>query len=588
MPVARSKKAGAEVETRRFGMHPKLLLDVIRRQAGTLPKAILEGVMNSIDAGCRKCEVTITDKVVTITDDGKGIAERRHVEQFFETFGQPHDESEGKTYGTFRMGRGQMFAFGHNVWTTGPFVMLVDVKEKGLDYELRTEKKAAAGCTIVITLYDPLLPSDLAEVERTIRKWVQFAPATVLINGKAANTDPAKEKWDHVTDEAYVKLTRGNGALTIYNLGVHTMDLGGYRFGTGGLIVSRKQLKVNFARNDIQSDCPVWRKIKPLVDQKAREKVKAKSELTDDERQRLCNLVAEEDYPDKAYELRLFTAVNGRHFSAKQLYDDNHKYGRKLTVCKKGDLRGDRVFQGKLAFVLAQETLDRFDMSAEEVVRLLGTLQRHDRGRDFGSDYRAYDVVDFDSIAAGISVKHNLVPEAEVTPLERIWRDLAQRGAWLLRRRMDMAFEAEMEEDDSYDYEPGNDTRKVVVGDSEGCDGWTDGETFVAIDRSFLKTLTFDARGLTDLGLLLLHELCHDGPDTAEHVHGHEFYELFHNRAWHELPGFVQGCLHRLPNVFKTAGRELPKALLKNADQREQTLRGLRGLLKSAEALPKE
>jgi len=36
-------------EQRKFQMHEKLLLDVIKRQAGTLQKAVLEGVMNSED-----------------------------------------------------------------------------------------------------------------------------------------------------------------------------------------------------------------------------------------------------------------------------------------------------------------------------------------------------------------------------------------------------------------------------------------------------------------------------------------------------------------------------------------------------------
>ena len=37
-------------ETRRFKPHPQLLLDVIQRQAGTLGKAVLEAVMNAVDA----------------------------------------------------------------------------------------------------------------------------------------------------------------------------------------------------------------------------------------------------------------------------------------------------------------------------------------------------------------------------------------------------------------------------------------------------------------------------------------------------------------------------------------------------------
>jgi hypothetical protein len=50
------------METRAFQIdHNKLLLDVIRRQAGTLSKAILEGVMNAVDAGATRCDISIDE-----------------------------------------------------------------------------------------------------------------------------------------------------------------------------------------------------------------------------------------------------------------------------------------------------------------------------------------------------------------------------------------------------------------------------------------------------------------------------------------------------------------------------------------------
>lgn len=75
-------------ETRQFQMHAKLLYDVIRRQAGTLSKAILEGIMNSVDAGATECRITLEPKRVTVNDDGKGFKNREEIEKFFEVFGQ--------------------------------------------------------------------------------------------------------------------------------------------------------------------------------------------------------------------------------------------------------------------------------------------------------------------------------------------------------------------------------------------------------------------------------------------------------------------------------------------------------------------
>jgi hypothetical protein len=66
-----------QTQRRRFNMHPKLLLDVIKRQAGTLHKAILEGIMNGIEAGANRVDIAYVPGAqpkLRITDNGKGIA----------------------------------------------------------------------------------------------------------------------------------------------------------------------------------------------------------------------------------------------------------------------------------------------------------------------------------------------------------------------------------------------------------------------------------------------------------------------------------------------------------------------------------
>ena len=117
-------------ESRTFKMHDKLLLDVIKKQAGSIQKAVLEGVMNSIEAGASQVDVTVEPTQIRIIDDGRGFQSRQEIELFFETFGQPHTESENKRWAQFRMGRGQLFAFGRNEWRTGPYVMRVDINQR--------------------------------------------------------------------------------------------------------------------------------------------------------------------------------------------------------------------------------------------------------------------------------------------------------------------------------------------------------------------------------------------------------------------------------------------------------------------------
>jgi hypothetical protein len=112
--------------------------------------------------------------------------------------------------------------------------------------------------------------------------------------------------------------------------------------------------------------------------------------------------------------------------------------------------------------------------------------------------------------------------------------------------------------------------RQVLIGKSDTANGWTDGSTFIAIDRRFLKGLKFDVAGFVDVGRLLLHEYCHTDSSAASHVHGAEFYEAFHDACRDHLGKFVAGCLDRVRHTIRQAGRELDKATLKDIDRTEK------------------
>ncbi len=65
--------AKGQVEKRTLKAHANLIYTTIMRQAGTQEKAILEGVMNAIDARATKCEIEVTPSKIIIRDDGKGF-----------------------------------------------------------------------------------------------------------------------------------------------------------------------------------------------------------------------------------------------------------------------------------------------------------------------------------------------------------------------------------------------------------------------------------------------------------------------------------------------------------------------------------
>ena len=82
-------------ERREFRMDPALLWSVIESQAGSAEKALLEAIMNAVDAGATRCDITLSETGYSVQDDGGGFKSRDDIEQFFETFGTPHKDGDG-------------------------------------------------------------------------------------------------------------------------------------------------------------------------------------------------------------------------------------------------------------------------------------------------------------------------------------------------------------------------------------------------------------------------------------------------------------------------------------------------------------
>jgi hypothetical protein len=148
-----------------FTVDPAILHSIIQSQAGTLSKALLEGVMNSIDAGASGMSVTVTATGFMVVDDGRGFQSRDEIEKWFGRFGTPHVEGDA-LYGRYRMGRGQMMAFAVTTWRTGTFEMSVDIKNKGMGFGLKERLRGMKGCRITGTLYTPLSGSELDRLHR--------------------------------------------------------------------------------------------------------------------------------------------------------------------------------------------------------------------------------------------------------------------------------------------------------------------------------------------------------------------------------------------------------------------------------------
>ena len=170
-------------QVRQFRMHPDLLFSVIKAQAGTHEKALLEAVMNAADAGATDCHVTLDEKGYVISDNGKGFVSRQEIEDFFETFGTPHKEGDA-TYGKFRMGRGQLFAFSRTVWHSNEFMMDVCIKTRGLDYILKGNQESFKGCKITGTWHEKIKSSEILSLTKEFKLLVKYMQIPIIFNGE--------------------------------------------------------------------------------------------------------------------------------------------------------------------------------------------------------------------------------------------------------------------------------------------------------------------------------------------------------------------------------------------------------------------
>ena len=499
---------------REFKMHPKLLFDTIKRQAGTLGKAVLEGTMNSIEANATAVHINLKEAtseskaILTITDDGKGFRDEQEVELFFETFGQPHDESkENVVWKQFRMGRGQMFAYGRNFWRTESFSMDVDIQEKGLEYALHTNLPVEKGCTIRIELYNNPLNCypyySMNTFKEDIQKQVRFVEIPVFFNGEQINTPASDCNWDDEDDYAYYLFNVGTD-MTVYNLGVYVQDIRASKAGMAGVVVSKSMLNVNFARNDVDSSCEVMAHMNEIIRNNRIAKTRAKRRVLDHwERQAtLSDLRDEQQSFDDIKGLALIKTSQGKHVSL----DAIRKNKQQWCFADAGNPLADRLMERDQALCLDSAILDTLGYTGH-YCQFFSWLTGTDVDYAYGNqDWKILEklYVDFDTLSESVSDKYSTLPDKKLTVVERrVLKVFNGYSCW--------------------------DGRVVNIGMSERANAWTDGNTYITLDRSFLKRmyLTSDTH-VNKLMAVMAHEMAHSEDTRGTHVHGPEFYELFY------------------------------------------------------------
>ncbi|UDJ82114.1 ATP-binding protein [Kosakonia oryzae] len=527
-----------------FELDPQIIHHIIYSQAGSIGKAVIELIMNSVDAGAGAVIIDITPEGFSCRDDGRGFASYDDVKRYFGRFGTPHQEGDA-TYGRFRLGRGQIMAHARTLWRSQAWQMSVDTREMGYHYDLEELTAPVPGCVISGEWYDPLTSQERMSCLQEIRDLVRYTPVTVHLNGTVITRQPALEKWDMEDDEAWYRL-REEGAVSVYNQGVLVRHDPAQVWGVGGLIVSKKPLALNVSRTEIlRKTCPVWKSIAARFGRLAAtfSDNQGKHRKTEARREKTARslLSGEGDMQSLFNGEEVITLLPGKqhvtleHFIRKCCHYPSAVDKSCFTLIRyAGEVpRGELIARAGIAPVVHPVTLSRFGCyEPEEFMECLSRVRENlmeyrdplPREQRWGSGWLSeLALVDFETLSANFIDSTQMVSEKQL--------DKETRRAWTALRWC-LAEYAAVCSGGEAGYQSrayGGKRFQILLGESTSSDAWTDGETYIAYNIDIVRRLKPDAlRTASLLFSLTEHEVAHQG-DSLDCGHDEAFYQRFHD-----------------------------------------------------------
>lgn len=481
-----------------------LLNDVMRKQAGSVEKAVLEGVMNSVDAGADNIAVDIKVSGMTISDDGKGMTEEE-IDEYFEKFGLKDDDIEDKEFGKFRMGRGQIFNFGKNVWHTNDNLLIVNLEEEntvvsmkgvddvfdteGLSYFIEKTEQTYDGCEVSVEFYNPLDSVD--SKVKAIKELIEFIPwlhdVSITINGDVVTKECV---FDEKTENAYFlfepegsvgKLPTYRTETAVYNKGafVKTESLA----PIDSVIVTEKDLEVNFARNDILEHDEMWQDIKDEFVERAQSYLVEKRNLTTKESKWLLTRALDDEGLAMALrDIPIIEDIDGNKHTLEELSGEDISFTHSSN---------------KMAKDLAEQTGVLF-ISDEYEDYLEGLI----------SESKFYDYEDV--VDRGDTFEMNYIPADD---LSKKRRDRLAMARWFL---LEVGF-----------------TGDVEAGYSKNANVWKDSDNTLFIHKGLLneKKETFLTEGLDEMIEVAAHRDSTMQGRSHNHSFKRQYWRLSKNRA---------------------------------------------------------
>lgn len=534
---------------RKFRVSPNVIMSLINHQAGSMEKAILEAVSNSMDAHANRIEVSISKDKIIISDDGIGIRNEDEIEDFFENFGFDHTNLD-RGIGRFGIGRGQMFGFGVNEWRTSSFKMKIDIRKNGLDYDLSSDLPHHQGMEIKISLHEKINFSEQMKISQALREMLEYSHTPIYINGEKINIDYTKVKWEGETEEAFFTINPASSYVKVYSQGVKVRNFNSYEYGVGGMIVSKPgcSFNQNMARNDILvKECDIWKKVnahfKKLTLPYKEKSASRSTSMTEAMRRALALDAMEPDGFKVLSEQKIFTTTNQKHVNLNYLIKNNI-----WTFGADHDAHCDKLNHHGGCVALSASTLERFGVSnmmafKKLIQRLLEEQEEYCRVEGhWQQEYKIKDMIAKHTYVEAYE-NHSEVPiDTSINPQVIQRKDLKEKeqaALYVLRQQLTtlnyyaktmIQEESEEEMPVAASYAVNIPRRQLHVFEGEEhVNAFTDGHKYIYLNRFFLNSCIREGiSGFIKMMHILFHEHLHESESLNSHSHPAEFYQMFH------------------------------------------------------------
>lgn len=557
-----------------FELDPQIIHHIIYSQAGSIGKAIIELLMNSVDANATKVILSMSRTGFTCTDNGNGFASREDVIRYFGRFGTPHIEGDA-TYGRFRLGRGQIMAHAKTVWASHAWTMQVDTRTMGYSYVLTDSKEDVLGCTITGTWYEPLSDEEFMSSVQEIRDLVRYTPIQVNLNDIVITRDPKAETWDFEDEFAYYR-AKIEGPVSIYNQGILVRHDSSHVWGAGGLIVTKKAIDLNVSRTEIlRKTCPIWKPIAKQFGILAEGIAERMGEHRKTEARRAKSaraLLSGDPNMIKLYQSEeVITLLPGkRHITLESLlrmaHFRNHK-GKVTIVENAFDVpKGESIAREEIALVVHPQTLDRFGCYNPEdfkdtLERVIDNVRQASREDEYFSGFtwlNVPDFVNFSILKSAFNDRTAIVNEKDILEKETLRAWVALR--WCLQNYAGACAGGHRYSNGRLAWDDPN-KLAILLGDSTAAEAWTDGKTYLAINLQHVEKLKNDPlTAAAYIFSLVEHEIAHQG-DSLDCGHDEAFYQRFHDisiRMSPERQRYMHMWLMKYTSSLEKEGKTKP------------------------------